>query len=62
MGEDGAEVQVNTALTKDEAAALCEAHEVDVLFNDEEESGLLREHNPALWHAYRKLQKIADGQ
>lgn len=49
-------------LTKDEAAVICEAHEIDVLFNDEEESGLLREHHPELWHAYRKLQRLADGK
>lgn len=49
-------------LTRYEAAALCEAHEVDALFADEEESGLLREANPMLWHAYRKLVRIANGE
>lgn len=51
-----------TELTQDEARELCEAHEVDSLMTDEEESGMLRECNSALWHAYRKLQKIADGK
>ncbi len=51
---------MSDSLTRDEAAALCEAYEVDTLFMDEEESGLLREANPMLWHAYRKLQRIAD--
>lgn len=49
-------------LTPDEAQLLCDAHDVDQLFMDEEEHDLLAANNPDLLAAYTKLREIAQCQ
>lgn len=48
-------------LTRDQAQLLCEAHDVHLLLDDEDEADRLEQHNPNLLHAYLTLQAIADG-
>lgn len=53
---------VNRAmLSKDEAQAIVDAHEIRLEEGDEE-TELLRENNPELYAAYERILKIADGQ
>lgn len=47
------------ALTPEEAQQICDAHEIDNLFTDEEERDLLEANNPELYAAYAKLREIA---
>ena len=49
-------------LTKDEAQAIVDAHEIDATMNNEEEAELLEANNPELFAAYKRILKIADGQ
>ncbi len=46
-------------LSKDQAKAIIEAHEISMVFDYPEESELLREANPRLADAYLSLMKIA---
>ena len=48
-------------LTKAEAKAIVDAHEIR-LDKDDEETELLSDQNPLLYAAYERLLKIADGQ
>lgn len=47
------------SLTPKEARLLCDTHEVDQLFLDEEEHDCLAANNPELLAAYTKLREIA---
>lgn len=48
-------------LTQEQARIIVDAHEIDRLLADEEETDLLEENNPELLTAYEQLQGIADG-
>lgn len=49
-------------LTTEQAKAIVDANEIDILLRDDEESELLAQNNPVLFAAYVRLVKIADGQ
>lgn len=49
------------SLTRDEAQLICDAHEIGLLLNNEEEVDLLEQHNPELLAAYEVLAAIANG-
>lgn len=49
-------------LTKGEAAAIIDAHEIEQLWNNEEEASMLEENNPELYEAYKTLRMIAKGE
>ena len=48
-------------LTREQAQALCDAHDVDALLDNEEEVELLEDNNPELLAAYEALRAIAAG-
>lgn len=48
-----------TPLSQINAAAICDAHEIASLMDDEEERELLRENNNALYWAYVALLQTA---
>lgn len=48
-------------LTQEQAQMIMDAHELEALLNNEEETDLLEQHNPELLDAYLNLQGIADG-
>ena len=48
-------------LTQEQAAILCDAHEVYSLLENEEEIELLEAHNPELVEAYYALHRLAVG-
>jgi hypothetical protein len=48
-------------MTKEQAALLVDAHEVDRLMDDEEEREMLRDNNPELLDAYIALLEMAKG-
>jgi hypothetical protein len=48
-------------LTQEQAQLIMDAHEIEALLNNEEETDLLEQHNPELLDAYQNLQGIADG-
>lgn len=49
-------------LTKDEAQALVDAHEIEQCLDNEEEADLLEQNNPQLFSAYNVVRAIANGQ
>lgn len=51
----------NDMLTREQAQALCDAHEVVSLLGNEEEMELLEANNPELAEAYYALHRIAYG-
>ena len=55
------EDQQGPQLTREEAQALCDAHDVHALLDNEEEVELLEANNPELLGAYETLRAIADG-
>jgi hypothetical protein len=48
-------------LTQEQAAMLCDAHEVYALLENEEEIELLEDNNPELLEAYYALHRLAVG-
>lgn len=50
------------ALTPHEAQILCDAHDIDSLFLDEEECDLLQANNPELFAIYQKVREIAEAK
>ena len=48
-------------LTPEQARLIMDAHEIEALLDNEEETDLLEQNNPELLHAYLDLQGIADG-
>lgn len=48
-------------LTRDEAQLICDAHEIHLLLDNEEEVDLMERNNPDLLRAYEILRAIADG-
>jgi hypothetical protein len=48
-------------LTQEQARLIMDAHEIEALLNNEEETDLLEQHNPELLDAYLNLQGVADG-
>lgn len=58
-----AEIDMNRIqLTKDQAQAIMDAHELSATLQNDEERELLEANNPELYEAYQALEKIADGQ
>jgi len=49
-------------ITEEQARLLCEAFGVFELLQDEEETGLLEEHNPSMLDAYIDLYQMAYGE
>jgi hypothetical protein len=52
---------VSRFLTQSQARMIMDAHEIEALLDNEEETDLLEQHNPDLLDAYLNLQGIADG-
>ena len=48
-------------LSAEQARLIMDAHEIESLLNNEEETELLEQNNPELLDAYLNLQGIADG-
>lgn len=48
-------------MTPEHAAALCDAHDVHQLLENDEEVEMLREQNPELLAAYKALARLATG-
>lgn len=48
-------------LTPKQAALICEAHEIERLFEEQEEIEMLEAQNPELLEAYKALQKLSVG-
>lgn len=46
-------------LTKQQAQAIVDAHEIEATMNNEEEIEILMEHNPDLHDAYKAVCRIA---
>ena len=49
-------------MTTEQARLIIEAHDIASTLDDDEESELLAENNPALLDAYRALLKFAEGK
>jgi len=49
------------ALTQEQAALICDAHEIEQLLDNTEEVELLEENNPELLEAYMALHNMAIG-